>query len=1176
MDKTAIKSFAVESRRKMIENVRYKASLIGITEDKIIDPISKAKGMETYDFGAGTHTIFDKDIVKRENLINEIKNKGFTTVIEEVAFTWFNRIIAIRFMEINDYLPTRTRVLSSETFGKLEPDIITEALDLDLDYSTEDIQLISKLKEDNKLDELFQFLFIKQCNKLNDILPGLFQKTDDYMELLLNISFTDENGIIRKLIDTINEADFTEQVEIIGWLYQYYISEKKEEVIGLNKIISKEDIPSATQLFTTDWVVKYMVDNSLGRYWIERNPNTNLKDSLTYYLDEPNQKEDIKLKLKDIRAENIDLESLKFFDPCMGSGHILVYAFDVFVDMYTERGYNMGDIPELILKNNLYGLDIDDRAYQLAYFAVLMKARQFDRKIFRKNIIPNIFSIQESTKVSSFSLDFIKNEDSELYDDINYLVTIFESGKEFGSLIKIDNLDFIGIESKLKDIILKNNTTLFNAAIIDEIENIIVPLVNQAKILSIKYDIVVTNPPYMSKFDKTFKEFNKLNYKDYSKDLFSMFIYRNFDFCKENGYCAFMTPVVWMFIFNYEKLREFIIKHKFISSLIQLEYSAFSEATVPICTFVLSNSDLDYTGTYLRLSDFKGGMDVQNDKVLEAINNDVDYKYYSRRDKFLKVPGNPFAYWVKDSIIDSFDNPSIGEYGVIINGITTGNTKKYIRFWNEVDFNKITFNESNMDNINLVEKNWIPYTKGGKRRNWYGNFDYVVNWYEKDNFHRPKTTFTDYYLRNGLTRASITSGKFSARYFEQGFLWDTAGSPCFFDDNLIYYSLGLLCSNLTNVFLNLINPTINIEAIDLKKIPFIFSEENNERITNLVKDNIEISKRDWDLYETSWDFTNNPLLHLAYTNNVFSLEKLLKLFKSFKRDEFLALKRNEEELNSIFIDIYNVGDALDNDISDEDVTLYPFNQIEEIKSFISYAIGCIFGRYSVNEDGLIFAGGEFDLGSYSDFDPDDDNIIPILDSEYFEDDIVGRFVEFVKISLGADKLEENLNFIASCLNKKGKTSREVIRNYFLTDFFKDHSKTYKKCPIYWQFDSGKQNAFKCLIYMHRYEPNIVARVRTDYLHKTQKAIEENLAHCDSIIAKPANNSELKKATKDKNKLIKQLDEIKEYDEALAHIAHQQIEIDLDDGVKVNYEKFQKVEIAIGGQKTKKINLLKKI
>ncbi|MBP3791347.1 MAG: BREX-1 system adenine-specific DNA-methyltransferase PglX, partial [Methanobrevibacter sp.] len=695
MDKIILKSFATESRNKLIDDVIYRLSLIGITKNGIQDSISESEGIETFQMGNTTYSIYDNDISKRNNLILEINSKGFNAVVEEVAYTWFNRIIAIRFMELNNYLPSKTRVLSSETSNKLEPDIINEALDLDFDYSNEEKEFIINLKNENKLDELFRFLFLKQCNQLNNILPELFEETTDCFDLLLNISYINENGVVRNLIDNIPESYF-ENVEIIGWLYQFYISEKKDSVNTSlkSKPIQKQDIPAATQLFTPDWIVKYMVDNSLGRYWIERNENSLLKNYLQYLFEEPEQSEDVLRICNELRSNSIDVKDMKFFDSCMGSGHILVYAFDVFMEIYKELGYLEREIPELILTKNLFGLDIDKRAYQLAYFALMMKGRKYDRKLFKKNIPLNIHPIIDSN-LSEDTLNFIKNHDLELYDEINYLNEIFNNASEFGSLIKVKDLDYNLILEKINSLISNVKNSLLDYNIINEIENKLISLINQAKLLSLKYDAVVTNPPYLNKYDKQLKEFSKKNYKDYSKDLFSMFIYRNFDFCKEDGYTAFMTPMVWMFIKNYEKLRKFIIENKSIITLIELEYLALweIEAYVPACTFVLSNQNYDsnYNGSFLKLTEYKGGLAVQNEKVLEALNHNDKNKYLIKQNNFDKIPGSPIAYWVDDNLIACFNNTKLESLGSVKQGLATADNNRFLRFWYEVDFNKIGF-----------------------------------------------------------------------------------------------------------------------------------------------------------------------------------------------------------------------------------------------------------------------------------------------------------------------------------------------------------------------------------------------------------------------------------------------------------------------------------------------------
>ena len=1160
MDKNAIKSFAIESRRQMIESVKYQASLIGITADGISEPISKAEGMETYDYGAGTHTLFDKDIDKRKSLVNEVKTKGFDNVVEEVAYTWFNRIIAIRFMEVNDYLPTRTRVLSSETEGKIEPDIITEALDLELDYSNEDINLILKHKEENELDDLFQFLFVKQSNKLNEILPGLFEKTDDYMELLLDISFINELGIVRQLIDNISEDDFKNQVEIIGWLYQYYITDLNNLIYDgsyKKEKISKDMLPFATQIFTPDWIVKYMVENSLGKLWSDNNSDSHLKDKFKYFVETDSYQEDFKL------------EDIKIIDPCMGSGHILVYVFEILMNMYTDIGYSNKDAVISILENNLYGLDIDDRAYQLAYFAIMMKARKYYRRVFDENILINLFSIQESNNINQKSIDLIINNNHNTRDDLKYICDIFNNAKEYGSILKVKQLNFNNLIQAINEVSKVNSSKLLSFDYQQDF-NLLKQLIQQAKLLSMQYEVVVTNPPYLnsSRFNPNLVEFAKKEYADVSSDL-SMMMYKQAitSFSKPNGYISFITTNSWMFLAKFEKLRDLVLNSVKFESIVDLGSELF-EGKVGhnlIVAWVNKNTlpQSDNRALAIKLSEFN----YSNRDMKESEFFNIENRFYFNQNQFNSIPGSPIAYWVSENFIKTFDN------GICIDDISghtgsqnkTANNNKYIRYFWEVSSEDIGVNNK-----------WVFYAKGGDYRKYYGNLNLVVDWSDdaRDFYKNNKTSNLldeKYWFKEGITYTKISSKGPSFRYLPPNCIFDMGGpSICYLEDNL-YYMLGLLNSNLANYYLDIFNPTLNIQSKDIRALPVIINEEYKPIIDDKVSDNIEIFKNDYYSHENTFLFKKHPLLNFSH-NLIESCYIDLKKAKESIYDKHMD---NELELNNLFLEIYDIDD-ISAEVNKEDIKLDLYDLNETIKSFISYVVGCMFGRYSLDDEKIQFAGGTFDLSNYSKFKPDDDNIIPVLDTEYFEDDIVGRFVDFIKVCFGEECLEANLDFIAGALNKKGNTSREIIRNYFLNDFFKDHAKMYKKCPIYWQFDSGKQNAFKCLIYMHRYEPGLVARVRTDYLHKTQKAIEDNLIHCDNVIANSSNKSEISKATKDKSKYIKQLDEIRVYDEALRHMATQNIEMDLDDGVKVNYAKFQKVEISIEGEKPKNINLLKNI
>ena len=1165
MDKTAIKTFAINSRKKLMEDVEYKMSLVGIDKDNIYEPISSANGIETYQLGGSTNSIYDNDISKRERLVKEVKQKGFENVVEEVAYTWFNRIIAIRFMEINNFLPTKTRVLSSETAGKIEPDIITEAFDVDLDYTQEDKELIFKLKDENKLDELFRFLFIKQCNKLNEILPGLFEKTDDYLELLLNISFTNEDGVVRQLIDTIPEKDFESQVEVIGWLYQFYNTELKDETFANLKKrikISKERIPAATQLFTPDWIVKYMVENSVGRLWLEGHSNNELKSKWQYYVDEAKQEPEVEQQLITIRKESEILkpEDITVIDPCMGSGHILVYVFEVLMDIYVSEGFTEKDACESILKNNIYGLDIDKRAYQLAYFAVLMKARKYNRRILTKGISPLLCSIEETNSISKEFIEELISQDKTNEKDWNYLYNIFKNAKEYGSILDIKNINF---DELFNDIGTyesdKNNLNQYKYQ--NEIQ-LMKNIIQQSKFLVKNYDIVATNPPYMgnSGMNPNLKDYLKKNYPNSKSDLFAVFIEKCHDFCNEKGFVAMITQQSFMFLSTFEKLRVELINNHTIINMAHLGAHAFEEIggeVVQATTFVNKNNLIEnYKSTFHRLTEFNS-----ESKKEEEFHNDKN-KFVTNQLNFDNIPGNPIAYWATQETYNHFKmDLKLKDYVNYSGSLhKTANNEKYLRYFWEIDKN---------------DSNWRHYNKGGKFRKWYGNNELLVNWsndsVEYYSTHRTANLFKkDFWDLEGITWTALTSGKFNARYFERGFISDFKGASIYPKNNL-KYMLGLMNSCVFSYFLEFISPTIDFNIGQIVNVPFIYDDNFNE---NLVNENIKIEKKYWDKLETSFDFKFNN-----FTQDLIAQNKMEEIFiencYEFKED-LIKLKNNEIEINKFFIDSYNLKKVLSPIVDINDISLYSFEKNSEIVSFISYAVGCMFGRYSLDNEGLQFAGGEFNINNYHKFIPDDDNIIPVLDSEYFEDDIVNRFVEFVKTCFGEETLEENLDFIANALSKNKKPSREKIRDYLLKNFFNDHKKTYKKCPIYWQFSSGKHNGFSCLIYMHRYEPNIVARIRTDYLHKTQKAIEQAIANCDNIINHSSSNTEVTKATKEKSKLQKKLKETQEYDEALAHIANQNIKINLDDGVKVNYAKFQNIEVSKEGKKSKKINLLKKL
>lgn len=1134
MDKNAIKKYAVWAREELIESVSQKVDQYEISADA--DPnADSAHGV----------LLTPSEKKQRVSLITRVKDKGMDQVIEEVAYTWFNRFAALRFMEVNNYLPSRVRVFTDEE-GAFKPEILTEAIHLELKGL--DMEKVYALKEANDDEALFKYLIIAQCNALSSVLPGMFQKIADYTELLFPDNLLREGSVVERMITDIPEKDWNVseggQIEIIGWLYQYYISEKHDKVVDPlhGKVVEKNEVPAATQLFTTDWVVRYIIDNSVGRYWIERNPESNLKNELEYFV---TPKDGIILQVN----EKITPEQLTVFDPCMGSAHFGVYAFDVLEKIYTEYGYTEREAATYIVQNNLFGLDIDERAAQLASFAITMKAMQYDKRFLSRKIQPHFYEIKESNHIDPFAVDYFANGNASLKHDIQSVIHDTIDAKEYGSIIQIAPVDFDALFARFdeieKDIDLRRDIALRD----------LLPLVREAKILSEKYAVVATNPPYLNKFDAKLKKYIVDNYADYKGDLFSVFIYRNFGFCEKNGYSGFMTPMVWMFIKTYEPLRNYVLKNKAITTLIQFEYSAFEEATVPICSFVLKNGKADSKGEYFRLSDFTGGMEVQRRKVKEALADPAcGFFFESKQTDFPQIPGSPFAYWASEAIYKDFENKKIQDIEPPRFGMSTSDNNRFVRVWHEVNWSKFAHPTNSLSLVDKSKK-WYPYNNGGEFRRWYGDNGDVVNWEnegsEIKNFGRAAIRNKDYYFQSGITWTAISSARISVREFDFGFLFSSAGF-CIFEKDLKLYILAFMNSIVCAAILKILSPTINFNVGDIAKLPINVSKGERASVEEITSDCIILSKNDWDSFENSWDFQRHPLIRSTRTIKESYIKWQMECDERFNQ-----LKANEEELNRIFIDIYGLQDELAPEEEDKDVTVRKADLGRDIRSFVSYAVGCMMGRYSLDVDGLAYAGGEWDNSKYKTFIPDKDAIIPITDDEYFTDDIVGRFVDFIRTVYGEDTLEENLKFIADALGEKGATSREVIRNYFLNDFYKDHCKIYQKRPIYWLFDSGKKNGFKCLIYMHRYQPDTIARIRTDYVHEQQARYRTAISGLERQIS-GASTSDRVRLNKQLEKLKDQAEETRLYEEKIHHLADQMISIDLDDGVKHNYAIFQDV------------------
>ncbi|WP_270643021.1 BREX-1 system adenine-specific DNA-methyltransferase PglX [Limosilactobacillus mucosae] len=1176
MDKSKIKNFAINARRELIGSVSQRLAQLGITTDGISQELPASTPELKYytkEQVASNNGLTGQQIAWRSSIVNELRTRGYDenqqTVledfIEEVAYTWFNRIIAIRFMEVNNYLPTRVRVLSSES-GNSEPDIIDEALNLRDDlgnFTPEEEQLIGDAQlslDPRKLDQAYEILFIKQCDALAEILPGLFEKTKDYLKLLFTPNYN--HGVIQELITEIPESYFDVQnegqVQIIGWLYQYYISEPHDDVVNMNgSTIKKNDIPAATQLFTPDWIVKYMVDNSLGKYFLERHPHSELKNQLKYLLPDKN--------LQTIQSSE-DINHYKFIDNAMGSGHVLVYAFDLFMKMYEEEGYSKRNAVAEIFQHNLYGLEIDLRAYQLAYFALMMKGREYDRRFFRRGIEPHVYQFKDLHVPDEFYEKISDKQDRLILQ--NYLAD-FSNAQEYGSFIKLqDSIDIDKLRNIVKAVDVSDGLDIYG---FKKAKKRILYTLDIAEVMTQKYQAVVTNPPYMNKFDPILKKYLNKHYKQYSKDLFSVFIYNNIFWLAEGGYSGYMAPWAWMFIKNYEKLRLTILKGYKIDTLIQLAYSAYEEATVPIDTFVLKKSS-DLVGTYIRLVDVKGNMEDQRQVVLQAISDeDTNYLYHANQSNFSKIPGSPIAYWASNNLIADFENGTpLGEIVDARQGLATADNKRFLRQWFEVVYPRIKFDAHNNQEALNSHKKWFPYNKGGSYRKWYGNYDYIVNW-ENDGYEIKHFTFPngkqrsvvrnpDYYFKEAITWSLITSGLPAFRYKNYS-ISDVAGMSFYNSGKHTKYLLAFCNSSVAANILKMIAPTINFQVGDIVKLPVFFNSFES-KVNRYANDCIRITKSDWDAFETSWDFQRSPLLsHVVEHNHNWLLPDAFTTWQNEAQDRFNQLKSNEEELNRIFINLYGLQDELTPEEEDKDVSVRLADRERDIKDFLSYFIGCVFGRYSLDTDGLAYAGGNWDADKYVSFKPNENNLLMLTDTQYFDDerDVIVRLREFLTKTFGANTVNDNLNFIAEALdaNKyaKGTDSETIIRNYFINDFFKDHDKKYSKRPIYWEFNSGHSKGFKALMYLHRYDTSELAMVRQN-MHDLQAGMNSRLSVTQKL---------LDAETVSKNKTIdrriianlkKQIDEIVKYDQILGSLSANPVDLDLDDGILVNHAKLQ--------------------
>ncbi|MCF0134017.1 MAG: BREX-1 system adenine-specific DNA-methyltransferase PglX [Blautia sp.] len=1154
MDKNAIKKYAVWARNELIARVSQKAQQYGIT--------AAGYGDENADSVDG-NLLSATEKKQRQVLIKKIKESSFEQVMEEVAYTWFNRFTALRFMEVNNYLPSHTRVFTNEA-NEFKPQILADAISLDLEGL--DMDKVFALKDANKDEELYKYLLIVQCNALSSILPGMFQKIEDCSELLIPDHLLRVGSVIEQMISTIPEHDWTNQVQIIGWLYQYYNTEPKATVFSRpsSQKIKREEIPAATQLFTPEWIVRYMVENSLGNVWIKSSEKDDSKTiNLKYYVEEAIQNEAVNKVINNEIHRERDPQSLTCIDPCMGSGHIIVALFDILIKMYEDYGYTSREAASLIVSKNIWGLDIDERASQLSYFAIMMKARQYDRRFFTKGVQPNVFEVVESNGIESSVVDYFVDGNQIIKKNINIILEVMKNAKEYGSIITIKGVEFDCLFRRLEQINVIENPSIFDYSVIEQLQ----PIIRVAFVLAQKYDVVATNPPYMAVSNCSVKlnEYIKKKYPDSKTDLFAVFIERCNELTNKGGYCAMITQHSWMFLGSFEKLRKKISSRNLVS-MVHLGAHAFEEIggeVVQTTAFVIRNISVkNYKGTYIRLTD-EGSQDEKENAFIRKENI-----FLTEQERYSQIPGSPVSYWVSDEVIEAYaSQPSLNEVSAPKQGLATTDNNRFVRLWHEVSIEDIGFGMSSKEADESGLK-WFPLNKGGEFRKWYGNNDCIVNYqYDgkeiKDSVLKKYTYLKTpdfvvknqgYYFKENGTWSAISSGDISVRYSPKGFVISNAGMAIFSEDYLKYIIAFMNSKCISKSLLSAISQTLNFNAGDIEKLPFIYDKEKANEIIELADKCIRIAKEDWDSRETSWDFKRHPLLK-------YGKGLILTAYKQWEEEcanRFLELKQAEEDINRLFIGIYHLEKELSAEVEDSviEASSHHANIKDSIISLISYSVGCMFGRYLLEHPGLNYAGGDCNMIESELFVIDEDNIIPINDDEYFTDDIVAKFVKFIDITFGHEYLEDNLQFIAGIIGGKG-SPRDVIRGYFINSFYADHLRYYQKKPIYWLFDSGKKNGFKCLIYIHRYKNDTIARIRTDYVHEQQSRYRTAISDVEQRLA-VASSSESVKLKKQLAIYNAQAEEVRLYEEQIHHLADQMISLNLDDGVKDNYARIQPV------------------
>jgi len=1169
MNTADLKAYAPKARRDFIAAVTKQAQKYGVTES-VIHPV-EING----DVCVVNGKPFPASLAPRINKLGErVNSQGFAQTMEQVAYSWFNRLIAIRYMELHDYLGHGRRVLSHPEHAS-GFQILEECTDLSYGNDGDAGQLphlthekVVELKLDGTKDEeLFRELLLAQCHALHTAMPFLFEPLDDETELLLPENLTKTDSLIHDLITDISEDDWN-NIEVIGWLYQFYISEKKDQVIG--KVVKSEDIPAATQLFTPNWIVKYMVQNSLGAQWLATYPESPLKAQMEYYITPAEQTDEVNAQLKAITPESLNPEELTLIDPASGSGHILVEAYDLFKAIYLERGYRQRDIAQLILEKNLFGLDIDQRAAQLTGFALMMKGREDDRRLFERGVKLNVTAMVDSTSldvdtlVHGIELSQFGSTQRLTAEDLTTLKDLFEHATTFGSLIQVPQTLAEKLPA-LKQLSETNSQDMF----VKEVLEHLAPLVKQAEILAAQYDAVVANPPYMGSggMNKILKKFANIHYPNGKVDLFACFIERGWSITKESGRSATITMDSWMFLSSFTNLRDSLLCNHEIDSLVHVGWNCFPEVHTYHrgVAFITTQDGIVRKGNFQNLSDVLATVDKK--RLFSERLSRKEMSYQKLSSEFRDIPGSPLAYWISETVRKAFSTyPSLGTFSTPSNGVQTGDNEQFLRYWYEINTKKMSIK-------------WFPYNKGGKFRKWYGNLEYVINWEsnglliksQKNSCSRGE----EYYGTTGVTWSDVTSGRLSARYMPEGCIFDASGPTAFFEDTrFLFATLLLLNAPEVNKWSKLLNPTIHFQTGDFRKL-VLAPDLSCDEVVSLTESLIIISKEDWNAYERSWDFQFLPILLVSSKLNS-TLKAGYSSWINQNRDTITEMKRLEEENNRLFIDAYGLADELTPDVLIEQITLtvnpayrYGVKGTEEERNIrfredtmaelVSYAIGCMMGRYSLDEPGLIYANSGnvgFDASRYTKFPADDDGIIPLTDKEWFSDDAANRLVEFISVAWDASHVEENLNFLAANLSpKKGEDSRDTIRRYLCDKFYKDHMQTYKKRPIYWLFSSGKQKAFQCLVYLHRYNESTLARMRTEYVIPLTAKLSSHIEKLENDKGASGSAAEIKKLEKEIKNLQKQQTELTEFDEKLKHYADMRIPLDLDDGVKVNYGKF---------------------